>query len=377
MYRALVIRVWNAMRSHPLRTRMIGIGGSCAVLIFILRHWLWVHVPQWVSGISGPIFVAAQNHPGFWKVLHILINAVPDIAFLLLAIAGLAYLVPSRILKRIDELLWVRLVLFIVFCTFGLAAIIVNAVNRETEEYQKDQESKRMDLVLGDVTNIQSALSPKAASMTEVERHRRLLDSLRDEYVLEQKTVDPQILAGNKMPPDDWVNARLKEMGEAWKVNTVIPPSNSGSYVPPVSIGNITTQIPSKAGDDAVANVSISVNGRVSKEVNMGQLAAIYPESSDSNAQRGIENSLWGSLEDHDKKFGFIPLELPVNNKTLSMPIKQENVTQEQLDFVNSGSNEYYFMGHIEDMHGKTLLDVCFRVDKKNQVLYCREHNGP
>ena len=101
-------------------------------------------------------------------------------------------------LKASVVLLWARLVLFIVFCTFGFAAIIINAVNRETEEYQKGQDDKRMDLVLTDITNIQGALSPKAESMTEAERQRRLLDSLRDEYVIEQKSVDPQILAGNK-----------------------------------------------------------------------------------------------------------------------------------------------------------------------------------
>jgi hypothetical protein len=54
----------------------------------------------------------------------------------------------------------------------------------------------------------------------------RTLESLRDEYVLEEKSVDPEMLDGTKQPPQAWTNKRLAEMGEKWEVskNEEYPP---------------------------------------------------------------------------------------------------------------------------------------------------------
>lgn len=283
-------------------------------------------------------------------------------------------------IDKLEDLIWVRIFLIVLFVTFGFSAIIINAVKSENQEFKDGENDKRMGVVLQSVLNIQEALKPKAVSLTEAERKEHLLESLRAEYIASHSPIDSEILAGRKTPPDDWLNRRLGELGEIWKVNTPAPKNTGGPGplpLPFISIGNVTTQLPAKAGDEAVATVQLIVNGRDTKTVNMGQLTAVYPASADPNIQRGIENSLWGTLEDHDKKSGFYPLGLPVNNKTLAMPLKLANVTQGQIDDVKSGVNEYYFMSHIEDMRGKTLLDVCFRVDGKNQILYCREHNGP
>jgi hypothetical protein len=154
-------------------------------------------------------------------------------AFLLLAIAGLAYLLPSRILKRIDDLLWVRLILIFFFFTFGLAAIIINAVNREEEEHAKGElqatianqnvKFDRLNDSNGQILNY--FVSGK--NLSESERRENIEKSLRNEYILSHDPIDPEVLAGNKMPPDDWMNARLTQLGEKWKV--VSPPQRAYS----------------------------------------------------------------------------------------------------------------------------------------------------
>jgi len=375
-----LLKWWIVIKSHPLRVRLISSFLICAFLLWKLRHYLLIRVPLWIQSISHPIFVIAQTHPIFGRVLHVLFNAIPDAAFALLAVAGLAYLVPKSYLDRLEELVWVRIFLIVLFVTFGFAAIIINAVRNENQEYKDGQREKTLDLVLGDVNHIQDALSPKSIQMTETERRRHLLDLLRDQYVIEQKNVDPQIVAGNKMPPDDWLNNRLGELKENWQIHTppIASPPIARNPALSISVVNITTQLPTKAGEDATASIQILVNGSEAKPVRMGELCSIYPVfPENAEAQRSIENTLWGLLQEHDKKSEFSPLALPVNNKSLAIPLKQANVAQESLDHFKAGSYAFYFMVHLENLKGKTLLDSCFLVGNKNQVQYCREHNGP
>lgn len=380
---ALRMLRWRmSMRSHPIRVRVGLYSLLCAILIFIFRHFLWIHVPFWIQAVSHPIFVAAQTHPIFGRILHVLFNAIPDTAFALLAVAGLAYLVPKRYLDRLEELVWVRLFLLVLFVTFGFTAIIINAVKSENQEFKDQQNDDRMGVVLKSVLNIQDALKPRAVNLTEAERKEHLLESLRDEYIASHSSIDPAILTGKKMPPDDWLNPRLAELKENWRIHTPpIPhaPPATPNPVPTISVVNITTQLPAKAGDDATANIQISVNGGEAMTVKMGQLSSIYPVSPDNaEVQRGIENTLWNILEENDKKeSAFSPLALPVNNKNLGIPLKHKNIVQEGMDHFTAGSYALYFMVHIEDLKGKTLLDSCFSVNNKNQIQYCREHNGP
>jgi hypothetical protein len=220
---------WIVIRSHPLRVRIVCSFAASALLLWLLRHYLWIHVPIWVHSASHPIFATSQAHPVLLETVHVLINTVPDMAFFFLAIAGLAYLLPSRILKRIDDLLWVRIVLIIFFCTWGFAAIIINAVNREEEDQTKNDlrstisdQNKKLDGV-NDSNNKILNYFVSNKTMTETERRENIEKSLRSEYILSHNQIDPGIIAGVKMPPDDWANARLAQLGEKWKQST--PPS--------------------------------------------------------------------------------------------------------------------------------------------------------
>lgn len=223
--RALPLRL--VIRSHPLRVRIALSFVICLTLLAVLRHYLWIHIPIWVNAISHPLFLLAQAHPIFGRILHVAFNAIPDLAFALLALAGLAYLVPKSWIDRLEDLIWVRIFLIVLFGTFGFSAIIINAVKSENQEFKDGENDKRMGIVLGSVLNIQDALKPKAANLTESDRKKHLLESLRAEYIATHSSIDPEILAGNKMPPDDWLNNRLGSLNENWQVHT--PPSQQSA----------------------------------------------------------------------------------------------------------------------------------------------------
>ena len=146
-------------------------------------------------------------------------------AFLLLAIAGLSYLMPRKYIDRLETMPGVRIFLVVFFFVFGSAAIIINAVNREEQDFKSSQQATRqaeqtvlMGTVMKSVTNIQDALKPKSVDMSEAERKQHLITALRDEYILQNNPIDEDILAGNKMPPQEWMNKRLREQGESWTV---------------------------------------------------------------------------------------------------------------------------------------------------------------
>ncbi len=205
------------IRSHPLRAS-VGAGLIvCGTVCSLAWRYLLKEIPIWLSLVSHPIFQAAQAHPTLGRFIRVLINAVPDIAFALLAVAGLAYLVPDTV-RNLEKKRGVRLFLIAFFTLFGLFAIIVNAVNREDQEHKEGLQEERMGVVTKSVTNIQEALRPKVTSMTESERREHLTSALRDEYIITQNPIDPEIVSGAKMPPEAWVNRRLQQMGEKWTV---------------------------------------------------------------------------------------------------------------------------------------------------------------
>ena len=148
--------------------------------------------------------------------MHVLINAVPDMAYALLALAGLAYLVPE-ITAKLESKRAVRVFLFTLFALMGVSAILVNAVNRADQEQQTAMQSLAMTHVLGSVLEIQKDLHSNK-TMTEAQRKESLSESLRDEYIITHNPIDPDILAKTKMPPDDWMNMRLAALGEHVRV---------------------------------------------------------------------------------------------------------------------------------------------------------------
>jgi len=170
----------------------------------------------------------------------------------LLAVAGLAYLAPAPV-KKLEEKRGVRVFLICLFVFFGFLAIVVNAVNREEQDHKAETQEDKMAVVLRSVTNIQDALKSKSPNMTEAERREHLASSLRDEYILSHDPIDPAILAGKAMPPQDWMNNRLNQLGETWKVSKEIPAAPAPaprSYI--VLDGNPRFTGPSTAGGEGI-----------------------------------------------------------------------------------------------------------------------------
>ena len=58
--------------------------------------------------------------------------------------------------------------------------------------------------------------APPNAQEAEVDRRQNIEKALRGEYILSRDNVSPDVLAGTEFPPDDWMNRRLRELGENW-----------------------------------------------------------------------------------------------------------------------------------------------------------------
>jgi hypothetical protein len=60
---------------------------------------------------------------------------------------------------------------------------------------------------------------PSTTQDKEISRRKNVLATLRNEYILSHDGISPALLAGTEQPPSDWLNKRLKEMGEMWIVS--------------------------------------------------------------------------------------------------------------------------------------------------------------
>lgn len=58
---------------------------------------------------------------------------------------------------------------------------------------------------------------PADAQVQEIRRRYEVLNRLRDEYVLTHTGVRAGLLERKEYPPQEWINQRLKELGETWR----------------------------------------------------------------------------------------------------------------------------------------------------------------
>ena len=228
LFRRLAARRWRSLSlAHKLAP--LGILAGIAA-VFLSRNRigrLWSALP---ARIGDFFLYFSHNHPHLARIAHVGLNVIPDTEFVVLALAGLVYLMPSLI-DRIEKKRALRITVTVAFVTFGILTVAVNAINREEEDYTKSQlsgtisdQGKKRDAV--NTTNgqiLQYLVSNK--TMSEADRRESILKVLRNEYIASHEPIDPQILAGNQMPPADWTNQRLATLGEHWKVAEVKPPA--------------------------------------------------------------------------------------------------------------------------------------------------------
>jgi hypothetical protein len=70
----------------------------------------------------------------------------------------------------------------------------------------------------------------KGSPDAEVKRRYALLDHLRDQYILSNAAANPDLLAKKIYPPAEWINEKLKELGETWRFEDRDHPFRLNAY---------------------------------------------------------------------------------------------------------------------------------------------------
>jgi hypothetical protein len=214
-------------RNPRLTVALIVVMGIFPTVVY-WRSW-WHSIPIISAYVGDSVLRFAQNHSRLSRILHVLLDAVPDAVPLLLAVAGLGYCMPD-LTKHIEKHKPIRVGLMCLFIMFGILAIGVNAVNREGQEHDKEGQDRKMDVVNTSVGRVLDFLVSTRGTTNEAERRVQIQHTLRDEYIMSHDLVDPEILSGARMPPEDWMNARLSQIGEHWKFS----PSPSVAAATPI-----------------------------------------------------------------------------------------------------------------------------------------------
>jgi len=56
----------------------------------------------------------------------------------------------------------------------------------------------------------------ETGKLSEADRRKGIEEVLRNKYILSHDPIDSDILAGLKMPPEEWMNEQLRQMKESW-----------------------------------------------------------------------------------------------------------------------------------------------------------------
>lgn len=188
-----------------------------------------VNSPVHLIGVSIAILLVGGVVVRQWTdtALPLLADAVP----MLIAVAGvvMSYKQPKR-----EN----HLVTTIVLIMFGLVGTSVMSWTRIRGEKAHKVEmgtlQGKVDLVQHQNTDILTKfvgfgqVTPKSPQEREAARRESVLQLLRNEYILSHDKINPGILGGIELPPTDWLNTRLHELGEVW---SVAPPRSSESTV--------------------------------------------------------------------------------------------------------------------------------------------------
>lgn len=220
------------LRSHPLRRALaVSVAVFVAVAIIGWQH-LHVVIPIWTSRFVNYVLRASQTHPHLARVLDVVLDAVPDAVPLFLGIAGLVYLMPD-LARKIESSKPLRAALAALFILFSIFAIVVNAINRGDQKHDREMDETRIGTVEDTNNQILKLVLRPSPDTSESARRKRIEDVLRNQYILSHNRLDPGIVDGSKMPPDDWMNQKLAQLGEKWTV--VSPQPTLIASAPPQS----------------------------------------------------------------------------------------------------------------------------------------------
>lgn len=92
---------------------------------------------------------------------------------------------------------------------------------------------------------------PTLSADQEVRRRYKILDQLRNDYILENPAASPDLLAGKAYPPPEWINSRLKSLGESWRYEDRDHPYTVNQYeaMTPSELQAVVAQVVSQLRD--------------------------------------------------------------------------------------------------------------------------------
>lgn len=132
----------------------------------------------------------------------------------------------------------------------------VNGLNTKLRSVA-DQNTKILD---GFALTKPAAPLSVAPKPTEASRRRNILALLRNEYILSHSSVDPSLLAGTVQPPTEWVNHRLKQLGETWSVEGAPLKVRKWDIMPYAAGKKISARIYIVNPNEALSNFTIVFN---------------------------------------------------------------------------------------------------------------------
>jgi hypothetical protein len=356
--RDLASRTRSYMRLHWSSTLMLA-GGVVAITILVVFWSFWAReIPMQLTGLSRLILAFAHRHPRVSHILHVSLETVPDLAFVLLALAGLSYLMPE-LMQKLETNRTLRLSAFVMFLVFGVAAVILNAVNREDQENQRRIDRDKIDGLGSQVNTTLQFLVQSKGQPNELERRKHILDTLRSEYIVTHPEASAALIAGSADPPSEWMNEHLQKLGEQWEY---IPPSlvvpilaPQPSYIvfddAPKSGGGQAEGDPLAVGQQMGFNVHFKQQGP--NPVELRRVSRwLYVER---NFELSTQKALIGDFEERlrkDTSFFEASTLMPGDKRYLSAVGRNEDnstriITQTDLDNLRTGSEVIFVVAQI------------------------------
>ena len=112
-------------------------------------------------------------------------------------------------------------------------------------------------------------VEPQSAEAKESERRQGVLQLLRNEYILSHVETSPGVLAGTEFPPSEWMNKRLRELGEKWTISKTVPPTPTTPTTQEDKASLVASFLPADVHNWPITEKTLSIeNGMVNVSVN-------------------------------------------------------------------------------------------------------------
>lgn len=150
----------------------------------------------------------------FQHVLNVMLFAVVPLALAAIGAHLATEELPEGSAKRRNILIGVWFLAF-----FGIACgILVEMLNAKAD-HKREAEAVDLNVKVDFVGKQNEQLLTSLLGvhpLSETDRRKKIEDALRSDYILHHDPIDPLILSGQSYPPTDWMNQRLRQMGENW-----------------------------------------------------------------------------------------------------------------------------------------------------------------